>query len=265
MAPVITSISPTQGTASTVVVITGTGFGALASTPTVSFGNTSVSGAVTIANTQITVTAPSGCAGQVNVTVTVGTSTSNGKAFFYVAAPTIGGLSASVGPDTSPPATTLYGSGLAAATAVTFGAAGAGTLGSVVSDSQRSATPPDFAVTGAPVTVGITATNPGGDSVVTGSVNQYTYYDQPTATTISPDTGSPGDSGVLITGTAFYSVSAVTFTDPAGPTDYAADFTQLSDTQLIVTVPSGAPTGTALDVTVTNPGGTTTPALTYTT
>ncbi|MFF9594312.1 IPT/TIG domain-containing protein [Streptomyces sp. NPDC014646] len=265
MAPVITSISPTQGTAGTVLTITGTGFGALASTPTVSFGNTSVSGTVTVANTQITVTAPGGCAGQVNVTVTVGASTSNGKPFFYVAAPTIGGVSANVGPDTSPPATTLFGSGLAAATAVTFGAAGAGTLGSVVSDSQRSATPPSFAVTGAPVTVNVTATNPGGVSPITGAADQYTYYDQPTATAISPSTGSPGDSGVLITGTGFYGVSAVTFTDPAGPTDFAADFVALSGTQLIVTVPSGAPTGTALNVTVTNPGGTTTPALVFTT
>ncbi|WP_159072315.1 IPT/TIG domain-containing protein [Streptomyces sp. CMB-StM0423] len=265
MAPFITSISPTQGTAGTSVTITGTGFGALASTPVVHFGSTSVNGTVTVANTQISVTAPGGCAGQVNASVTVGSSTSNSKAFFYIAAPTIGGVSANVGPDTSPPASTLFGSGLAAATAVTFGAAGAGTLGAVVSDSQRSATPPSFAVTGAPVTVNVTVTNPGGTSTITGAADQYSYYDQPTATAISPSTGSPGDSGVLITGTGFYDVSAVTFTDPAGPTDFPASFAASSDTQLIVTVPSGAPTGTALNVTVTNPGGTTTPALVFNT
>ncbi|RKN05402.1 IPT/TIG domain-containing protein [Streptomyces radicis] len=265
MAPVITSISPTQGTSGTAVTITGTGFGALASTPTVRFGNTSVTGTVTVANTQITATAPGGCAGQVNVTVTVGASTSNGRPFFYIAAPTVSGVSANVGPDTAPPASTLFGSGFASATAVTFGVAGAGTLGPVSGDSQRSVTPPTFAVTGAPVTVSVTATNPGGTSAITGASDQYTYYDQPTAATISPNTGAPGDTGVLITGTGFYDVSAVTFTDPAGPTDFAAGFAALSDTQLIVTVPSGAPAGTALDVTVTNPGGTTTPALVFTT
>ncbi|MDV9187444.1 IPT/TIG domain-containing protein [Streptomyces sp. SR27] len=264
MAPVITSISPTQGASGTVVTIAGTGFGAIASTPTVHFDNTSVTGTVTVANTQITVTAPGGCA-QVNVSVTVGASTSNAKPFFNIAAPTIGGINANVGPDTSPPATTLYGSGFAATTTVTFGAAGAGTLGPVVSDSQRSVTPPTFAVTGAPVTVNVTATNPGGTSAIAGASGQYTYYDQPTAATITPSTGSPGDTGVLIVGTGFYDVSAATFTDPAGPTDYPADFTPLSDTQLIVTVPPGAPSGTALNVTVTNPGGTTTPALTFTT
>ncbi|MFE0687809.1 IPT/TIG domain-containing protein [Streptomyces sp. JH002] len=265
MAPVITSITPTQGTAGTVVTITGTGFGALATTPTVHFGNTNVTGTVTTANTQITVTAPGGCAGQVNVTVTVGASTSNGKPFFYVAAPTIAGVNPNVGPDTSPPSITLYGSGFATATVVTFGAAGPGTLGPVVSDSQRTATPPSFPVTGAPVTVNVTVTNPGGASPITGASGQYTYYDQPTVLSISPSTGSPGDTGVLITGTGFYDVSAVTFTDPAGPTDYPADFVALSATQLIVTVPPTAPVGTALNVTVTNPGGTTTPPVVFTT
>ncbi|MGW3263638.1 IPT/TIG domain-containing protein [Streptomyces sp. NPDC001056] len=62
-APVTTSISPTRGTAGTDVVITGTGFGALAGAPTVSFGNTSVSGAVTIANAQITVTTAQAASG----------------------------------------------------------------------------------------------------------------------------------------------------------------------------------------------------------
>lgn len=265
MAPVISSIAPSQGTASTSVVITGTGFGALATTPTVRFGNTSVSGTVTVANTQITVSAPGGCGGQVNVSVTVGASASNSKPFFYIAAPTIVGVSANAGPDTSPPAITLYGSGLAAATGVTFGAAGAGTLGAVVGDSQRSCTPPSFAVTGAPVTVNVTATNPGGTSPIIGAPGQYDYYDTPTTSSTAPSTGSPGDTGVLITGTGLFNVSAVTFTDPAGPTDYSASFVATSDTQLIVTVPSGAPSGTALDVTVTNPGGTTTPALTFTT
>lgn len=45
------------------MVITGTGFGALAGAPTVSFGNTSVSGAVTIANAQITVTTAQAASG----------------------------------------------------------------------------------------------------------------------------------------------------------------------------------------------------------
>jgi hypothetical protein len=75
--PVVTSVSPTSGThlGGTTVTIKGGGF---SGTTQVSFGTTVVSSGITVnsTGTQITVTDPAHVAGQVDVTVTAGGSTS---------------------------------------------------------------------------------------------------------------------------------------------------------------------------------------------
>ncbi|NLU75293.1 cell surface protein [Streptomyces sp. HNM0575] len=261
--PTITSLSTTQGKGGDPLSITGSGFGT--GTVNVSVGNKTVAG--TAAGTTVSTTVPSACAGQVNVTVTAAGSISNGKAFFYVAVPECTGLSVTTGPEADAPNTTITGSGLASATAVAFG----GTAGTVVShngDFGLTVTPPDNPVTGAPVTVDVTITSPGGTSTPSGASSQYTYYDTPTVSSVSPGTGTAGEEGVLVTGTGLYDVTGVTFTDPTTTTDYpVSDFAGLSDTQVLVTTPATLPAATAFDVTITNPGGTTAvnPAATFTT
>ena len=66
-APAVTSISPTSGSGSTVVTVSGTDFFALGTT--VSFGGNAATNVVVTSPNQLTATAPSGC-GTVYVTVT---------------------------------------------------------------------------------------------------------------------------------------------------------------------------------------------------
>ena len=68
---------------------------------------------------------------------------------------------------------------------------------------------------------------------------------QPTISSVSPSSGSPGTS-VTITGTGFTGASSVTFNGTA------STYTVNSDTQITATVPSGATTGPLV---VTTPGG----------
>jgi hypothetical protein len=86
--PVVTAVSPSSGShlGGTTVTIKGAGFtGATA----VLFGGTAVTSSITVnsSGTQITVSAPPGPAGTVDVTVTVGGTTTNTSAldqFTYV-------------------------------------------------------------------------------------------------------------------------------------------------------------------------------------
>jgi len=75
--PVVTSVSPNSGShlGGTTVTIKGAGFTGATS---VQFGSTSVTSGITVngTGTQITVKAPAGAAGAVNVTVTAGGFTS---------------------------------------------------------------------------------------------------------------------------------------------------------------------------------------------
>jgi hypothetical protein len=79
--PVITGRSPTSGAVGSEVTITGTGFGTLRGTSTVSFGATAVSTYVSWGATQIRVNVPNGVVGASNITVTVAGVTSNAVVF----------------------------------------------------------------------------------------------------------------------------------------------------------------------------------------
>ncbi|MGW2562064.1 IPT/TIG domain-containing protein [Streptomyces sp. NPDC001514] len=246
----LTSLTPTQSHNGITLTLTGT---SLSGTTKVNFGTKKVTPA-TVSATTVTVVIPVLCGGQVNVSVTAGTSTSNSLSFFYIDPPAPTALSANTGPATATSLSVL-GSGLLTATAVTFGAVGAGTGLTVVSDSELTVTCPAHGAFGGASfdTVNCTVTTAGGTSIPLGAPTQYTYYDVPTVTGLNPTTGQVGDD-TTVTGANLVDVSSVTFTPTGGGTAVEADFTSVSASSLVATVPAGLTAGT-YDVRATTPGG----------
>ncbi|MGW0992076.1 IPT/TIG domain-containing protein [Streptomyces sp. NPDC002523] len=248
----ITSFSTgSPGSVGQTLTVNGTG---LSSATKVNFGTKSATATVVNA-TQLTCTIPSLCAGQYNVNVTAGASTTNSLPFFYAPTPAISSVSPVSGA-ASPGAITVNGSGFLNATGVAFGAIGAGTGVTVVNDGQLTVTAPAHgAFTGCLDTVDITVTTPGGTSTV--NVNdQFVYYNAPAVTGISPTTGAAGIN-VTVTGTCFDSVSDVTFTPTGGGASVSAtSITSVSETQLIAVVPTGLTPAATYDIQVVTPGGT---------
>ncbi|GGO99712.1 IPT/TIG domain-containing protein [Wenjunlia tyrosinilytica] len=246
----ITALSPTQSHSGVTLTITGS---ALGGTTKVNFGTKSVTPATVAAGT-VTSVIPAGCAGQVSVSVTAGTTTSNSLPLFYIAAPAPGALSAQIGP-AAPPALTITGSALSTATLVTFGAVGTA-VPTVVSDSQLTVTPPVHGAFAACTdTVDLTVTSAGGVSLPIGAPGQFTYCDVPAVTGLSPTSGAAGTLGVIVSGTCLSDTSAVTFTPTGGGASVAASFTPTGPGSLLTDVPAGLAAGT-YDVQVTTPGGT---------
>ncbi|MCQ6247023.1 IPT/TIG domain-containing protein [Streptomyces malaysiensis] len=240
MAPVVTSVSPTQGNPAggTPVTINGSGFtGASA----VRFGPNLATNVVIVSDTQITARTPPG-SGTVRITVTgpMGTSTQN-VFFSYttVAAPVLTALSPSSGPTGGGNTVTITGTNLTGATQVLFGPNSAAILTNT--PTQITATAPPG--TG---TTNVTVTTPGGTS----NPLSYTYVTTPapTITTLSPSSGpTTGGNTVTITGTNLTGATQVLF----GPTP--ATILTNTPTQITATAPPG--TGT-VNVTVTTPAGT---------
>ena len=130
-APTITGLSPTNGPTAggNTVIISGTGFSATAASNTVKFGSNiaTVAGA---SPTSLTVTAPGGAAGTVDVTVTTSLGTSpTGVAdkYTYVTPAVAGAVSATVAYGSSANPITLNLSGGAAAAVAVSTAASHGT------------------------------------------------------------------------------------------------------------------------------------------
>ncbi|MFJ3820481.1 IPT/TIG domain-containing protein [Streptomyces nodosus] len=247
----ITSFTGSPGSVGQTLTINGTG---LSSATKVNFGNKSATATV-VSSTQITCPIPSLCAGQYNVNVMAGTSTTNSLPFFYAATPAVLSVSPVSGA-ASPGSITVNGSGFLNATAVTFGAIGAGTGLTVLNDSQLSVTAPAHgAFTSCLDTVDITVTTPGGTSTTSVS-DQFVYYNAPAVTGISPTSGAEG-TNVTVTGTCFDSVSDVTFTPTGGGASISASsFTPISETQLVADVPAGLTASATYDIQVVTPGGT---------
>jgi hypothetical protein len=240
--PVVTVISPAQGSASggTHVTITGTN---LTGATAVYFGTTLATGVtVNSAGTQITATSPAGT-GVVDVTVvTVGGTSAKSSAdhFGYTAA--ITGISPAQGPAIGGTQVTITGTNLAGATAVEFGSSTA-TIKSNTDTQIVVITP---AGTGG--TVDVTVTTTGGTSA-TSSADQFTYVAAPAVTGLSPSSEPvAGGMQVTITGTSLAGATAVKFGSSA------ATINSDTDAQIVVTVPAGA-AGT-VDVTVVTAGGT---------
>ncbi|MGY5079222.1 IPT/TIG domain-containing protein, partial [Streptomyces nigrescens] len=119
MAPVVTSVSPTQGAPAggTNVTITGSGF---TGATMVRFGPNGTN-FVIVSDTQITAKTPAGT-GTVQVTVTAPTGTSTQNVFYtYTPAPVLTTLSPTSGPTAGGNVVTVYGANLSGATSVKFG------------------------------------------------------------------------------------------------------------------------------------------------
>ncbi|WP_216361192.1 putative Ig domain-containing protein [Caulobacter mirabilis] len=160
------------------------------------------------------------------------------------APPTVTGISPASGSGAGGTAVVITGTSFTGATAVTFGGVSAQSF-TVDGPTQITATSP--AGTG---TVDVRVTTAAGTSAVV-AADQFTYSAAPpTVTGLSPTNGPTGGGNtVVITGTNFTGVSAVTF--GAAP---AMGFTFISATQINATAPANS-AGT-YDVTVTTPGGT---------
>ncbi|MEU1802696.1 IPT/TIG domain-containing protein [Streptomyces sp. NPDC019937] len=244
MAPIVTSVSPAQGTPAggTAVTITGSGFtGATA----VRFGPGLATNVVVVNGTQITARTPAGT-GTVKVTVTGPSGTSTQNVFFTyttVAAPVLTTLSPASGPPSGGTTVTLTGTGLGGATQVLFGPNPA----TILTDTPTQITVTAPAGTGS---VGVVVITPGGTSNALG----YTYAaaPAPSLSSLNPASGpTSGGNTVTINGTNLSGATSVMFGINA-----AAILTTTA-TQITVTAPAGPPS--AVNVIVTTPGGTSNP------
>jgi hypothetical protein len=242
-APVVSSISPNQGSESggTSVIVTGTGF---TSVVTVRFGAKTATSFTVNSSTQITAVAPSGT-GTVNVSVTTSGGTSaQFVPFTYVPVPSLSSVSPNQGPVSGGTTVTLTGANLSGATAVRFDGVAA-TSFTVNSSTQITAVTPAHAAGAAAVTV----TTPGGTS---NSVT-FTYLAVPSVTGVSPNQGPvSGGTTVTLTGANFSGATAVRFDGVA-----AASYTVDSATQITAVTPAHVAGPAA--VTVTTPSGTSNP------
>jgi hypothetical protein len=236
VAPTITSVTPANGPAGTVVTIGGTNFTGVTA---VAFNGTAAAIYTVTSATAIQATAPAGVTtGPLSVTTAGGTATS---AAAFTAAPTI----ASVTPASGPVGTvvTISGANFTGATSVRFNGVSATTF-TVMSATAIQAAVPAGATTG-PLSV----TAPGGTATSAGS-----FTVAPAITSFTPASG-PAGTVVTITGTNFTGATAVGFNGSA------ASFTVNSATTIQATVPAGATTG---PVSVTTSGGSTTSASNFT-
>ncbi|MGV9993742.1 IPT/TIG domain-containing protein [Streptomyces sp. NPDC003374] len=244
-APVVSSVSPSQGPASggTTVTVTGTGF---TGATTVRFGTRTATSFTVDSSTRITAVAPSGT-GTVTVTVTTGQGTSSQTVTYTyttAAVPTLTDLTPSQGPVSGGTAVTLTGTGLTGATAVRFDTVPAVSF-TVDSATRITAVTPAHAAGAAAVTV----TTPGGTS----NPLTFTYAATPAVTGLTPLQGPvTGGTAVTLTGTGLTGATAVVFDGVP-----AASFTVDSATRITAVTP--AHTAGAAAVTVTTPGGTSSP------
>jgi hypothetical protein len=158
--------------------------------------------------------------------------------------PTIASISPAIGNAVGGATVTISGSGFSGTTAVTFGSTPAASF-MVNSSSSITATSPAESAG----TVDVTIMNSLGTNT-TSSADHFAYYATPAITGLSAIIGSTsGGTNVTITGTGLISVSAVDF----GSTP-AASFTVNGDTSITAVSPAG--TAGTVDMTVTNPVGT---------
>jgi hypothetical protein len=218
-APIITSLSPAEGPAGTVVTVTGSGF--LDATQVTFAGTTATGFVVNADGTQLTVAAPAGVlTGPVVVTTPNGAS--NGVPF--TGAPALSGISPAFGPAGT--VVTLTGAGLLNASAVTFGGVAAPGFTVNAAGTSLSVSVPAGALSGF-----VYVTTPYGVS------NSVTFTGAPVITSFSPASG-PAGTRVTVQGLNFTGTTQVAF-----GTVTTTTFAVSSPTQVSVTVPSGASSG----------------------
>jgi IPT/TIG domain len=252
--PVVNNLIPDHGPAAggNQVTIFGTH---LAGATQVSFGGNNASS--NFGNdTSISVTAPQGTPGSVDVSVTTPSGTSaNTPADDYTydqppppPAPTVTDVVPNHGPAAGGNQVTIFGTNFTGATEVHFGTADASTF-TVNNSSRITATAPGGT---AGQTVNVSVTTSGGTSSTAGTDDDYAYdVPPPAVTSLNPNHGpAAGGTSVTITGTNLSGATAVQF----GGTN-ATSFTVDNATHITATSPGGT-AGQTVDVTVTTPGGT---------
>ncbi|WP_345718612.1 IPT/TIG domain-containing protein [Kineosporia mesophila] len=205
-APTLTTVSPASGPTAggNTLTLTGTGF---TNVTTVNVGSTAVTSFTKVSDTQITLAAPAGATGPVNVSVTGSYGTSGTQSYQYLALPTVTQVSPAAGPTAGATTVTLTGTGFTGATQVRFDGVPGTTL-TVSSDTSLTVTTPAHAAGLAEVTV----IAPGGTSSTAGTANDYTYVAAPVITAITPNSGpTAGLISVIITGTGFTGLTGVSF------------------------------------------------------
>lgn len=240
MEPTIYSLSPTFGTAGTVVTISGAGLNEQSPNPTVTVGSGAVTTFVTVGANSLSFDVPATAStGVISITTTNGSITST--QLFYLPpslssfTPIGGGAGTTV---------EINGSNFTNAIAVTFnGVAAAGFT--VTNNSVLGAIAPAGVSSGT-----ISVITPGGTAT---SANLF--FAPPTISSFTPTQGLAG-TNVTVTGVNFTNATAVLFNGVA-----AASFKVTNNTTLSAVVPSGASTG---PITVEGPGGTNSSAANFT-
>ncbi|GIT79810.1 hypothetical protein LLS1_14790 [Leifsonia sp. LS1] len=242
--PVVDSLTPTSGPAAggTAVTITGSGF---TGTTGVTFGGTAGTAFTVVNDTTITVTTPAHAPGATDVVVNGPNGSSGPGTFTFLAAPTVGSLTPTSGPETGGTAVTITGTGFTGATGVTFGGT-AGTAFTVVDDTTITVSTPAHAPGAADVVV----QSPNGDS----APGSFTFVALPAISSLAPTSGPvTGGTPVTITGTGFTGATGVTFDGTPG-----VGFSVVNDTTITVASPAHA--AGPVDVVVQHPIGDSAPA-----
>jgi hypothetical protein len=275
--PLVTGVSPASGDpgGGQQVTITGTGLYGTSTIVSVTFGDASAT-VLTVDpdGSSITATTPPGTAGS-NVPVSVITQTGASvatPAASYTYAPAGVPVVTSMDPPGGDPAggqqVTITGTGLAGATAVTFGSASA-TPFTVNADGSMTATVPPATLSAGTNTsiVAVTVTTPAGSSPPTpGASYTYAATGVPVVCGVTQaGAGSPyGGQPVTITGINFSGATSVGF-GSAGLT-LTDNNPDPDGTTITVTAPAADPSDishgtpcTTIDVTVTVAGDTTSP------
>jgi RHS repeat-associated protein len=238
-APAITSISPSSGVFGTTVTVNGSGFQSSKGSSTITFGGLNRTATTSSwSDTQIVATVPSnGITGP--VVVTVNNVASNSNFDFAVPNPVITSIAPTTGPADGATQVQINGSGFGATQAsnssVTFpwGHTAAIVTGSW-SDNQIVAKVPAAAVTG-----GVQVTNSG----VSSNSNIVFTVPPPQVTSISPTSGNVGTTPLTINGSGFQNTQGGLSSVYINGTFASVVSGTWSDTQIKVTVPSGAATG----------------------
>ena len=162
-------------------------------------------------------------------------------------APAVTSVSPSSGPSSGGTSVAITGTSLTGASSVKFGSIAATSFTANSGTSITATSPP-----GQVGTADVTVTTPGGTSATSpGDTFTYTSPAPPTVTNVSPGSGpNTGGTSVTITGTNFSGATAVNF-GAGNPATFSVD-----DPATITATAPATGTLSAVDVTVTTPGGT---------
>jgi hypothetical protein len=250
--PVVYGVSPNSGPTpgQTYVLINGVGFTGATS---VHFGATLANNNLSVNENSISVSAPPGTAGTVDIRVTTPGGTSaitTGDKYSYHAPgpPVVNAVSPNHGAPAGGDSLQLNGSGFTGVTAVHFAAVGATFFNSFLDTQLNVTSPPGTNGT----TVDITVTTPVGTSTVSIADRfKYVMPGPPVVTAVGPSSGPVnGGTTVWISGSALSGATSVKFGGTA-----VFNLQSVSDNVVQVFGSASGILG-SVDVTVTTAGGT---------